>query len=531
MELARQSALHGAGGDQRYVKVIIFSQFTEMIWRVKLAFQQQKIPTADFITLIKPKLRMRALRRFRENPAVNVLLLSEEGSHGLDLSFVTHVFLMEEIWDKSLETQVISRAHRMGAEQAVVIERLWMRGSVESDMAKVNELSENEPDPPRVVHDLGPPARKFKRKHTGGDDTLLNVAGKKKHKHDRNDEVAKVPGNKSKFLQRKLDYVLNHLKLLDESIAAPPRQVRFSVIDEKTGTTIRQAIHTILSSDDPALTTSTNSSKPQDRRTAPQAIPSARPTENRGANGAVVTASQRGATSNQHQSRASVGTAQTAKPAAATTVVRPQAAREAVHSSRNSTTQAVESAQEIKSESAQVACQRAATATTHRERRQKRRRSDPQDIIVIDDEPETVEPRPPAAIAVAKQDNSNAEVIMIDDSSSSEPDQSIDNDKESLGGRDSDSGSGGDSDASMASSSNSCSADNEDQSGSEDNDSSSDESDEEGNELVSQLITVAQCHFAQHTVAQRRFARHREASDKKGCCSCDFVYANTCIGR
>lgn len=29
-----------------------------------------------------------------------------DGSHGLDLSFVTHIFLMEEIWDAGLEDQV-----------------------------------------------------------------------------------------------------------------------------------------------------------------------------------------------------------------------------------------------------------------------------------------------------------------------------------------------------------------------------------------------------------------------------------------
>ncbi|KAG6971642.1 hypothetical protein JG688_00004360 [Phytophthora aleatoria] len=140
---------------------------------------------------------MKALKRFRTDPLLNVFLLSEMGSHGLDLSFVTHVFLMEEIWDKSLEQQVVSRAHRMGAQQAVVVEQLWMKRSVESEMAKVNELDENEVDPPRVFHDLGPPARTRKRKRSGGN-ALLNVAGKKKRKRNRGD-AKKVPtGNKNR---------------------------------------------------------------------------------------------------------------------------------------------------------------------------------------------------------------------------------------------------------------------------------------------------------------------------------------------
>ena len=60
--------------------------------------------------------------------------LSPLGSHGLDLSMVTHIFLLSKIWDASLEAQVVSRAHRMGATGAVVVEQLIMEGTVEQQM-------------------------------------------------------------------------------------------------------------------------------------------------------------------------------------------------------------------------------------------------------------------------------------------------------------------------------------------------------------------------------------------------------------
>jgi len=44
-----------------------------------------------------------------------VLLLQEDGSTGLDLSFATHIFLLDQLRDPALENQIISRAHRMGA--------------------------------------------------------------------------------------------------------------------------------------------------------------------------------------------------------------------------------------------------------------------------------------------------------------------------------------------------------------------------------------------------------------------------------
>lgn len=50
--------------------------------------------------------RARELERFRTDPQCLVLLLGKKGAHGLDLSFVTHMFLMDQIWDRSLETQV-----------------------------------------------------------------------------------------------------------------------------------------------------------------------------------------------------------------------------------------------------------------------------------------------------------------------------------------------------------------------------------------------------------------------------------------
>ena len=56
-----------------------------------------------------------------------VLMLCQDGSVGLDLSFVTHLFILTPIQDAALERQVVSRAHRMGATGPVIVETvlLW----------------------------------------------------------------------------------------------------------------------------------------------------------------------------------------------------------------------------------------------------------------------------------------------------------------------------------------------------------------------------------------------------------------------
>jgi hypothetical protein len=60
--------------------------------------------------------------------------MDESGALGLDLSFVNYVFLMEPIENKSLEEQVISRAHRMGATRNVNVEVIAMRNSIEESI-------------------------------------------------------------------------------------------------------------------------------------------------------------------------------------------------------------------------------------------------------------------------------------------------------------------------------------------------------------------------------------------------------------
>ena len=69
------------------------------------------------------------------------MFAGKEASHGLDMSFVTHIFLLDEIWDKSLKDQVVARAYRMGTATSVVVEQLVAKGSIEEEINKMNKDS------------------------------------------------------------------------------------------------------------------------------------------------------------------------------------------------------------------------------------------------------------------------------------------------------------------------------------------------------------------------------------------------------
>ena len=102
--------------------------------------------------------RKLSTKRFERKVNCFVLLLSRDGSHGLDLSFATHIILLEKIWDTALEDQVIARAFRMGATHSVSVEQLIMRGSIEDFMH--NNLVKTQGDDSTVDSDRGPSRKK-----------------------------------------------------------------------------------------------------------------------------------------------------------------------------------------------------------------------------------------------------------------------------------------------------------------------------------------------------------------------------------
>jgi hypothetical protein len=87
----------------------------------KLPFQQKCGKFHNHSRWYKgPRLSSTPVEKVQED--VFLLSLDAGLSHGLDLSFVTHLFLLEPIDDAALLEQVTSRAHRLGATGPVVVE-------------------------------------------------------------------------------------------------------------------------------------------------------------------------------------------------------------------------------------------------------------------------------------------------------------------------------------------------------------------------------------------------------------------------
>lgn len=157
-----------SGDPKRPLKVLIFSQFRQisdvvgdrLIRRFGLGCVAEYWGQG----------RNSELMKFTHSNDCFCMLLAKEGSHGLNLSFVTHIFFLDEILgkslsivivtfstfvscvfyylltalkyfrtDKSLECQVVARAYRMGATENVYVEQLVAKHSIEELIVKMNK--------------------------------------------------------------------------------------------------------------------------------------------------------------------------------------------------------------------------------------------------------------------------------------------------------------------------------------------------------------------------------------------------------
>lgn len=135
---------------QRRPKVIVHSTIIDHLQFVAVTLKECEDLKNSYIEMFKntreldedlkkiknaSEFARQSVRVFAHDEERNVLLLStKHGSVGLDLSFVQYIFLLEPVWDASMELQIISRAHRIGSKRDIYVERLVMKGSVEHEM-------------------------------------------------------------------------------------------------------------------------------------------------------------------------------------------------------------------------------------------------------------------------------------------------------------------------------------------------------------------------------------------------------------
>ena len=135
----RSSATQGSGSGPEITvpaaKILVFSQFPEMLQLVKEALQANSVKSA--LLLGNPVHKAKILHQFHNDASLRVLLLStRQDSSGLTLHVARHVILCEPSVAKSLEAQAVRRAHRIGQQFSCYVHKMVVRDSVEEHVVE-----------------------------------------------------------------------------------------------------------------------------------------------------------------------------------------------------------------------------------------------------------------------------------------------------------------------------------------------------------------------------------------------------------
>jgi hypothetical protein len=124
------------------IKSVVFSQWTGMLDIVEAALRREP-RLSSFCRLdgaMSSDERQKALRRFRDERGVRVMLLSlRAGGVGLNLTSARRVFLLDPWFNPAVEEQAMDRVHRLGQTHPVIVTRFIMRGTVEERMLSLQE--------------------------------------------------------------------------------------------------------------------------------------------------------------------------------------------------------------------------------------------------------------------------------------------------------------------------------------------------------------------------------------------------------
>ena len=112
-------------------RVLVFSQFTQMLALVQAELQAIALPHLLFTGDTPLRERGAVVRDFQANKAPVLLLSLKAGGVGLNLTAADTVIHLDPWWNPAVEQQASDRAHRIGQQQPVFVYKLVVAGSIE----------------------------------------------------------------------------------------------------------------------------------------------------------------------------------------------------------------------------------------------------------------------------------------------------------------------------------------------------------------------------------------------------------------
>jgi hypothetical protein len=117
---------------QQNEKTIIFYDSNNIAFWIAEALELLSVKFLIYANTLSVNRRAAYLATFNQSEVFRVLLMDlKQASHGLHVASASRVFIVSPIWQPSIESQAIKRAHRIGQTKPVYVETLVLKGTLE----------------------------------------------------------------------------------------------------------------------------------------------------------------------------------------------------------------------------------------------------------------------------------------------------------------------------------------------------------------------------------------------------------------
>ncbi len=137
-------------------RILLFSQFTEMLGLIELALKERDIDYQILTGQTPSTKRADLVKRFQEGNVPLFLISLKAGGVGLNLTAADTVIHYDPWWNPAVEAQASDRAHRIGQDKPVFVYRLICAGTVEE---KIQAMQARKADLARAVLEGGASTR------------------------------------------------------------------------------------------------------------------------------------------------------------------------------------------------------------------------------------------------------------------------------------------------------------------------------------------------------------------------------------
>jgi len=121
-------------------KVIIFSQWVCALDVLKPIIARQRFAVFQVDGRMQMTKRAQEIERFKTHRGFAVILMSLlTGALGLNMTFASHVIIMDLWWNPAIEAQAIDRVHRIGQDKPVFIKKLMIENTVEDKVVEIQQ--------------------------------------------------------------------------------------------------------------------------------------------------------------------------------------------------------------------------------------------------------------------------------------------------------------------------------------------------------------------------------------------------------